>query len=182
MEPVLVVVYSHTGSARRLADLICSHKRWPLGVVTDAKQRAGGTGTLRCVLDSLLHRAPEIRYAGPPPGAFRAVILVAPIWMYSLAGPMRTFVRQYPWGLRRVGMLITMGSAGAMNAFREVERTLDVELLRSLACTAREVEDGSCTGRVLEMADAMARAAAPPPQIAPGLAAVTAAGTMGDPS
>lgn len=159
MEPVLVIVYSHTGTARRLADLMCSLRGWPLGVITDAKPRSGGRGTLRCVLDSLLHRAPEIRYEGPPPGAFHAVVLIAPIWMYTLAGPMCTFIRQYRWGFRRVGMIVTMGSAGAVNAFGEVERTLNVALLRTLACTAREVEDGSCTGRVLELADAMGAAA-----------------------
>jgi hypothetical protein len=123
VEPVLVV-YSYTGNARRLAELVCSLEGWPLGVVTDTNPRSGGTGTLRCILDSLLHRAPEIDYSGPPPGAFRSIILIAPIWMYALAGPMRSFVRQYRWGLSRVGMVVTMGSAGALNAFREVERTL----------------------------------------------------------
>lgn len=163
MEPVLVVVYSYTGTARRLADLVCSLKSLPMGVITDARPRTGGSGTLRCVLDSLLHRVPEIRYDGPAPEAFRAVMLVAPIWMYALAGPMRTFVRHYGIRLRRVGVVVTMNSGGALNAFREVEQCMGMATERTLACTAREVEEGACTGRLLEMADALAAPAPPRP-------------------
>lgn len=62
---------------------------WPVGAVLELRPRAGAWGTLRCVLDSLLRRRPSVRYLGPPIEEFDSVILVAPIWLGRLAGPMR---------------------------------------------------------------------------------------------
>lgn len=71
----------------------------------------------RRVLDSLLRRRPGIRYQGPDPADFRAVVLVSPIWMYRLAGPMRSFVVDGPHrlnaGLSKAGPAIPVcGSCG----------------------------------------------------------------------
>ena len=88
----------------------------PLGEIADARPR----GTWRCVLDSLLRRRPEIHYRGPDPGDFRTVVLVSPIWMYRLAGPMRTFVQREKDAIRRVAVISTMNSGGASNALAEI--------------------------------------------------------------
>src|SRR5206468_2786462 len=79
MDAILVVCYSYTGTARRAAQLLCSHHGWPLGRISDARPRAGSSGYLRSVLDSLLRRRPPIRYEGPDPAQFRTVVLVSPV-------------------------------------------------------------------------------------------------------
>ncbi|RYY70926.1 MAG: flavodoxin, partial [Comamonadaceae bacterium] len=111
MDAILVVCYSHTGTSRRAAELLCSHHGWPLGEITDASPR----GSLRCVVDSLLRRRPRIRYEGPEPASYRTVVLVAPIWMYRLAAPMRSFIAQRREALPRIAMIATMNSGGANN-------------------------------------------------------------------
>src|SRR5438067_13873020 len=108
MDSVLVVCYSYTGNSRRMAQLLCSQQGWPLGEITDVEPRSGGRGTWRCVLDSVLRRRPQIPYEGPEPGGFRAVLLVGPVWMGRLAGPMRAFVSQFRKSLRHhVAVLMT---------------------------------------------------------------------------
>lgn len=151
MDSILVVHYSYTGVSRRAAQLLASHHGWPLGQVEDLHRRAGASGTWRCVLDSLLSRRPRIRYAGPRPEDFRTVVLVAPIWMYRLAGPIRSFLHAHR--LRRVAVVVTMGSAGASNAFAEVQRLTGKPPVATLALTAREVETGSGTTRLLDMGE-----------------------------
>ena len=55
MSKVLVVVYSYTGTSRRLAQLLATLQQWQVGEVRDAKPRSGNW---RCIVDSLLHRMP----------------------------------------------------------------------------------------------------------------------------
>jgi hypothetical protein len=151
MDSIMVVCYSHTGVSRRAAQLLCSHHGWPLGEITEARPR----GTWRCVLDSLLRRRPEIRYGGPDPADFRTAVLVSPLWMYRLAGPMRSFVVDRKESLRRVVVIQTMNSGGASNAFGEIAHLLGHRLVESAAFTAREIEDGSGTARLLAFGDAL---------------------------
>ena len=151
MDSILVVCYSFTGVSRRAAQLLCSHHGWPLGEIRDAHSR----GNVRCVLDSLLRRHPKIAYEGPDPADFRTVVLVSPIWMYRLAGPMRSFVAQHREALRRVAVVSTMGSAGASNAVAEIAQTLGHAPVASAAFTAREIEDGSGTTRLLAFGDTL---------------------------
>lgn len=152
MDSILVVCYSYTGVSRRAAQLLCSHHGWPLGNITEVK---GARGTWRCVLDSLLRRRPEVRYEGPDPDDFHTVVLVSPIWMHRVAGPMRSFVANKKESLRRVAVISTMNSGGASNAIGEIAHILGHGIVHSDAFTAREIEDGSGTGRLLAFGDAL---------------------------
>ena len=149
MDSILVISYSFSGVSRRAAQLLCSHHGWPLGEIVDATPR----GALRCMLDSLLRRHPDVRYQGPHPGDFRTVVLVSPIWMYRLAGPMRSFLRDYRDALQRVAVVSTMASGGAVNAVRETAAILHRDPIAAAAFTQRELEDGSGTARLLAFGD-----------------------------
>ena len=148
MSKILAVVYSYTGTSRRLAQLLVAQQQWPLGEVRDTRLRSGFTGTSRCLLDSLFRRCPEIRYDGPNPNEFDAVVLISPIWAYRLAGPMRSFVQAQSASLRNVAMISVMGERGAPNAVAEVTRLIGRPPLLNAAFKSREVEDGSCAGRL----------------------------------
>jgi hypothetical protein len=149
MDSILVVCYSATGTSLQAARLLCSHHGWPLALVTERRARTGLGGLMRCVLDSLLRRHPPICYDGPDPGDFRTVVLVSPIWVYRLAGPMRTFIAQHREALRRVAVISTMGSAGAVNAVAEVERLTGHPPIRAVAFTSQGLADGTATGRLI---------------------------------
>lgn len=142
-ERTLIVSYSNTGTSRRVAELLSGKFQWPRGEVREARSRAGAAGVLRCVMDSLLRRHPAIRYEGPDPRGFDTVVLIAPIWLYRLAGPMRSFVRDHARGLKRVAVVSVMGGQGATNAFAEIDRILGRPPILSTSFTARAVDDGS---------------------------------------
>jgi len=152
MDSILVVCYSHTGVSRRAAELLCSHHGWPLGNVQEVHPHRG---TWRCVLDSLLRRRPEVRYEGPAPSDFHTIVLVSPIWMYSLAGPMRSFVAREREALRRVAVISTMNAGGASNAVGEIAHLLGHGVIEAAAFTSREIEDGSGTARLIAFGDAL---------------------------
>ena len=142
---VLIVHYSFTGTSRRVGEALHARFGWPEGEIADA---VPGRGNWRCVLDSLLKRRPPIRYAGPPIPSFDLVILVAPIWVYRLAGPMRTFVTEHRVEFPRVALITVMGGRGAPNALAEVTDILSRPPALFLPLTAREVDDGSFIARL----------------------------------
>lgn len=162
MDSVLLVCYSYTGTTRRLAGLLASHHGWPLGQVRDTHPRSG---TLGCVLDSLLRREPLVTYEGPDPAGFRTVVLMAPIWMYRLASPMRSFVHVHKQDLRRVAVVCTQGAGGASNAVAEIARIIGHAPVATASFLQREVDDGTCTSRLLEFGAAL-QAGAPKVQSA----------------
>lgn len=149
MSKVLVVVYSYTGSCSRLARLLCSQQKgWQLAEIRLERPRLGAAGYWRCVLDSVLRLKPAIRYEGPVAGHFDAVVLVSPIWAFSLAGPMRSFVTTRREHLPDVAVISVMGGAGASNAVAEVSSRLGRTPVMSAAFTMDEVESGNCEDRL----------------------------------
>jgi hypothetical protein len=163
MRQVLVVVYSYTGTSRRVAQLLAAERGWPIGEVIDAKPR---TGWLRCVLDSVFRRRPAIRYAGPDPAAFDAVVFVSPIWVEGLSAPMRTFVAEQAAKLREFAVVSVMGSKGAANAVAEISRRIGRPPLLHAAFKRDELGDDGVVARIGVFARAVerAQAAAPPSQ------------------
>jgi len=155
MSNVLVIVYSHTGTSRKVAELLCSQQGWRLADVADAHPRSGALGTWRCLLDAFFQRQPAIRYDGPPPGDFDAVVLVSPIWMLRLAGPMRSFVAQQRHRLPNVAVVSVMGGEGAPTAAAEIGELLGHAPLMTAEVTRREVDDGSCAVRLQAFGTAM---------------------------
>ena len=105
-------------------------------------------GRLRCVLDSVLRRQPSVRYVGPPIQDFDSVVLIAPIWLGRLAGPMRSFIANYADSLPDIAVISVMGSNGAPSAAAEVARLAERTPLLAVAFLSREIEDGSCAARV----------------------------------
>lgn len=148
MSKVLVVVYSHTGTCRRLSEQLCSQLGWQLAEIVEERPRRGILGIGRCVLDSLLQRRPAIRYDGPFPRNFDVVVLVSPIWLGRLAGPMRSFVTRRRDHLPDVAVISVAGATGEFAAAAEIADLLGEAPILSTTFTAREIDDGTCAGRL----------------------------------
>lgn len=171
MRRVLVVVYSSTGNSRQVAQRLAANMAWPVVEIRDLHSRAGTSGMLRCVLDSLLSRRPAIAYEGPPVADFDLVVLVAPIWMNRLAGPMRSFVAEHERAMPAVAVVNTMNSGGAVNAVAEIARLLHRSPVDAVAFTAPEIEQeryverlrafGTSLVAAVESQPAQSRAAVP---------------------
>ena len=155
MSKTLVIAYSYTGTSRRLARLLCAQQGWPMGEVVELRPRAGAWGTLRCLLDSALRRQPSVRYVGPPIKDFDSVVLIAPIWLSRLAGPMRSFIANYADSLPDIAVISVMGANGAASAAAEAARLAERTPLLTAAFRTREIEDDSCAARLLAFGDAL---------------------------
>jgi len=158
MGKFLVVFYSHTGTSRQLAQALCQAQSWDQTEIKDREPRTGWLGTLRCVLDSLLLRRPDIDIQPKSWPMYDGVVLVSPIWAYRLAGPMRTFVAQHSRSLPEVAVISVMGSRGAGNAVAEVTELIGREPLLSTAFTTQDIVEGNFASRLDAFAAAIRRA------------------------
>jgi hypothetical protein len=158
MNKILVVVYSYTGTSRRVADLLCSQQGWPMAEIVATRPRAGVLGNLQCLLDSVFRRHPPIRYEGPHTRDFDAVVLVSPIWGERLAGPMRSFVRTRRNHMPDVAVVSVMGGHGAPNAVAEISHLIGRSPILDAAFTTREVESGSFATRLEAFGTAVRKA------------------------
>lgn len=170
---VLVVVYSYTGTSLGVAKLICAQHDWPRAAIEETRPRSGAWGYWRCLLDSFLRRHPPIRYSGPPPEDFDAVVLVSPIWALRLAGPMRTFLAQHHLRLPDVAVVSVMGGRGALNAETEIGDVLGRAPIMATAVLEHEVRDGRCVTQLQAFGAAVRSAEHPneasrPPLQSPG--------------
>ena len=151
MHHVLVVYYTCTGTARRAAQTLAEPHGWQLGEVSDIQPRS----QRRCVIDALLRRRPSFRYSGPSLRDFSTVVIVGPIWAGRLAGPLRSFLAEHAAELENVGLITIMRSGGATKAFREAAELLGHAPIACAGFLPQQVDDGSATGRLRALADAL---------------------------
>lgn len=154
MSKILVVTYSMTGTGERLTELLCRSRNWASVQVVERRPRKAWV-TLRCALESFFRLKPSIVYNGPDPAEFDLVVLVAPIWLYRLASPMRSFVASFRERLPKVAVVTVMGGKGGQNAAAEIGGILGRAPVMSTIFTMREVEDGSYAPRLLALAGAL---------------------------
>jgi hypothetical protein len=149
---ILVVSYSFTGTCSRLNTTLCAQTGWASGEIREGR---GGRGTWRCVLDSLLHRRPLIEYVGPDPAAFDTVVLVSPVWLYRLTGPMRTFLAENRQRLHQTAFISVMAQAGSAIAAQEATALLGKAPTILTSFLTREVNDGTFVDRLQAFASAV---------------------------
>lgn len=169
MGKFLVVYYSFTGTSRLLAKALSEFQSWPLAEVQDLEPRLGWTGNMRCVLDSLLRRQPDICFPEQDLKAYDLVILIAPIWSFRLASPMRSFVSRYRDQLPDVAVISVTGAytCGASNSSAEIGYLLGRAPISSMVFNPHEIENGIFSNRVNAFGKALRQAQWKGPAVSP---------------
>ncbi|TFZ08650.1 flavodoxin [Ramlibacter humi] len=143
MNDTLVIFYCLGGTSREVAHALADEQGWALGQVVEAKPRGGWPGLLRCALDTLRQRLPPVRYEGPEPAGFQRVVLVAPIWLGSVAAPMRSFAASAGRSWRQYAVVTTSATGESSRAEAELAAILGHEPIGCAAFHTRHVTDGS---------------------------------------
>jgi flavodoxin len=148
MSRVLVACYSRTGYTASLAQEIVSMTGWDRLDIKDRHPRDGALGQLRCVLDVLSGRYPDIVADGRPLRDYATVVVAAPVWMERLAAPMRSYIARHKGEFKSLAYVCTYGGRGAENAARQAAGLAGVPLKASLAVTSQELEQADYRRRL----------------------------------
>jgi len=149
MSRVLVVCYSRSGCTASLVQEIVGMTGWERADIHDRHPREGIWGQVRCVMDALTHWHPGIT-DDPSPERYDLLVVAAPVWMRSLASPMRTYLARYRGKIKSLAFVCTYGGGGADQAARQASRLANVPLKAELAVTAFELEQADYRKRLDE--------------------------------
>lgn len=125
----LIVYFSFTGNNQLLANAIADDIGAEVLQITEPKKR----GMLRVMLDMLFNRFPKINEIRVSLQKYDHIYLVAPIWNYHIAHPMKSFIKNNKEGLKNYSF-ITLCSG------REIQKEkIDVQLQKLTKYDPKEI-------------------------------------------
>ena len=150
----LVVFYSRSGTARRVAEALARDLGAELeGIVSSP--RGGALGFMRCLLDVMRDRdVPATTVLDP--ADYDHVVVGGPVWAGRPAAPLRAWLRRHRGAFRSLSAFCVSGSGGAHEAFfTEVESLAGRPLARRLSLAQRDVLGGRDRVSLHGFADAL---------------------------
>jgi flavodoxin len=145
----LVAYYSRTGVTRKAAEDIARWLGADIEEIIDAKPRGGVIGWLGAGKDASLKRLAEIAPVGRDPAAYELVVVGTPVWAFTMAPAVRTYITRYGQALKRVAFFCTMGGSGDKRTFRHMAGLTGSAPLATLALIEKDVREDRC-GRQIE--------------------------------
>ena len=125
---VLVVYFSRLGYTRKAAYEAAEQTGGSLYQIVAAERTQGTAGFWWCGRFGMHRWAMPIEDVTLDWASYEKVILCAPIWVFTLCGPMRSFCRQARGHIRRADYIIThFQGFSYQNAFREMDDLLQLE-------------------------------------------------------
>lgn len=150
MKRGLIACYSRSGYTASLAKEVAAMTGWDYLEIKDQRPRDGNWGQFRCAWDVMLHRRPGIVAEHRSLDGYETVVLAAPVWLRSLAAPMRSFIAEHRREFSAVAHLCTYGGQGAERAARQAAELAGAPLVAALAVTSQELEQGDYRKRLDE--------------------------------
>jgi flavodoxin len=117
----LVAYYSRTGTTRKVAEAIAGMLQCDVEEVVDTKDRAGVGGFLQSGKDAMLKKLTVIREPAKSPRDYDLVIIGTPVWAWTMATPVRTYISRYADQFKAVAFFLTTGGTGIQRTLQHME-------------------------------------------------------------
>jgi len=119
----LVVYYSKTGTTKKVADAVISGKE--------------------CDFDELRYdeKAKTVSQAHDP-SEYERVILLAPVWAFSLAEPMKLYLAKNKSKIKRYNLVVTCGAFGLRGCVNNCKKAIGRPPENALVFKAKNVKQG----------------------------------------
>ncbi|HOX07876.1 MAG TPA: flavodoxin [Planctomycetota bacterium] len=147
----LVVFYSRTGNTRKVAQALARELGAEAEKINEPETRGGLLGYLLAGRDAALKRLTPIEPLAFDPAAYDLVVLGTPVWAWTMASPVRTFLTEQAAKLKGVAFFCTQGGSGAERAFRQMEELAGRKPVATLALLEKELK-GDFGAKVKEFA------------------------------
>lgn len=140
MSRILVVYHSRTGYTRRVALDLAGRLGADLDVIRIVQPMHGPVGYALCALEALAGLAPALRRQDKDPADYDLVVLGTPVWFWSLASPVRSWLEKFGRRGRRFAFFCTMGGSGAGRVFATMRAMAGCRPVATLALTDAEID------------------------------------------
>ena len=154
---ILVAFYSRTGVTRQAAQVLAECLSCDLEEIVDRRKRSGLLGWLRSGRDAWRKRLTEIEPATRDPGGYELVVLGTPVWAFTMAPAVRTYLAAHAPKLAKVAFLCTMGGSGAEKTFAAMVEAAGKRPVATLALKEKDVRAGRADEALRRFADDLRR-------------------------
>jgi flavodoxin len=146
----LVVYYSRTGVTRAVANVLAGQLEADVEELHDRKDRNGAMGYLLAGRDATLKRLADIDPPQKDPKAYDMVVLGTPVWAFTMAPAIRTYLTQHGAAIKKAGAFCTMGGSGDKRTFRHMAELLGKQPAATLTLLEKDVRRGTFVAAVKE--------------------------------
>jgi flavodoxin len=170
MKKILLVYHSRSGYTRRVAKLLAHRLGADAEEIRVAQPVSGPIGYALCALEAIAGIGPPLRPSRHDPARYDTVIVGTPVWFWSLASPVRSWLAAHPLRHARVAFFCTMAGAGAERVFATMQALAKRAPVATLALADAEIdahEEATLHGFVAEVNLHRRRRSAPPRRVAP---------------
>jgi flavodoxin len=146
MTKTLIVYHSRSGYTRRIAHELARRLDADLDEIRIVQPMKGVLGYALCAMEAIAGLAPALRPARKDPAAYDMVVVGTPVWFWSLASPVRSWLESHPLPGRRLAFFCTMGGSGAGRVFDAMRQISGCTPRVTLALTDDEIDRGRLEG------------------------------------
>jgi NAD(P)H-dependent FMN reductase len=139
----LIAFHSRTGYTRRVAQELAGRLDADLDEIQIVQSLDGRLGYLMCAIEAMTGLAPALRPSRKDPANYDLVVVGTPVWFWSLASPVRSWLEEHPLRERRFGFFCTMGGSGASCVFATMAELAGDKAVATLALTDHEIDAGA---------------------------------------
>jgi len=148
----LVVYYSRTGNTKKIGEAIASLLDADVEQIDDVKSRKGTLGYVRSGREATMKSLPEITNVKKRPVDYDLVVIGTPVWAFTMASPIRTYITGHKDDFKKVAFFATEGGRGAENAFKEMEKIIGKKPEAVVVFKEKEVKEQNYVNKVNEFA------------------------------
>ena len=118
----LIVYYTRTGYTKTIALELADVLSAELEEIKETKSRAGMVGYLSAGKDATLQKATPIEFSDIDPITYDLVIIGTPVWAFTMASGVRTWLTKHGKDLKKVAFFATMGGNGDQRTFTHMQK------------------------------------------------------------
>ena len=136
----LVVFYSRSNITKKLAENISAELNCDIEEIIPKVNYNGKLGYARGIKDGASAKVVELEELKYDPRNYDVVYLGAPVWASKAANPLISYIKQNEGKFSSVKFFATAGSSGFESTFKQLEESVSVKPLKTLALTTKEVK------------------------------------------
>ncbi len=134
-----MVYYSRTGNTRKVASFLAEKLSAEL---EEIKEVLPGRKTFfSAAWQARRKYCPPILPQKFNPSAYHLVIIGTPVWAFTMASPVRSFLTLHRGRLRQAAFFCTLGGYGSKNTFQEMERVAGKKPLACLSIREKDIRN-----------------------------------------
>jgi flavodoxin len=141
----LIVFYSRTGNTRKAAEVIAAACGGDLEEVVEVGgRRTGVIGWLRAGRDAMKKKRVAIEAPRKAADDYDVVFVGSPVWGWTLAPAIRSYLEAADIGSRPIALFCTMGGSGDSGTFAAMRDLVpSAKVVGELAVTKQELGDAA---------------------------------------